>query len=64
VARPIAIIRTPEGAPAKLRLAGAFDFHHKRPVIPRTDTNPPVGDNGIDLLSEAQRVPAPSTQSE
>jgi len=25
-------------------------------VIPRTDTNPPVGDNGIDLLCQCQGV--------
>jgi hypothetical protein len=65
VARPIAIIWNPEGAPSKLCLGGdsagaalgpQLPIHHKRPVIPRTDINPPVGDNEIDLLCQGQAV--------
>src|SRR5271156_4143816 len=37
--------------------AALVSFHHQRPVIPRTDTTPPVGDNGTDLLCQGRSVP-------
>jgi len=46
------IHRQPAGGPSyREAKGGAFDFfHHKRDVRAITDIQPPVGDNGVDLL--------------
>jgi hypothetical protein len=42
-------------------LFGHLFFHHKIPMIPVTDTYPPVGDNGIDLYVRAEVCPSTKT---